>query len=83
MGLCGEACGLVGGEDFREGGGVGGGVGFHDVGDGLPDVGELDGARAEGIDGDFVGGVEDGGEGAAGKAGLTGELEGGEGVVAG
>ena len=39
-------------------------------------------AVEEGVDGDFVGGVEDGGQGAAGLAGPAGEVEGGEIVAA-
>ena len=53
-------------------------VGVHHGGDALPDAGERDFSRAEGIDGDFVGGVENGGQGAAGQAGAAGEIERGE-----
>jgi hypothetical protein len=45
--------------------------------------GKLDLAVEEGIDGDFVGGVEDGWECAADGAGVAGEVEGGEIVRAG
>ncbi len=55
----------------------------HDALDGLPDAGEGDLAIEEGIDGDFVGGVEDGGKRAADGAGVAGEVEGREIIHAG
>ena len=53
-------------------------MGGHDALDGVPDAGEAELAIEEGLDGDFVGGIEHGGEGAADGAGVAGEVDGGE-----
>lgn len=50
----------------------------HGFGNGFPDLGEFDFPGAEAVDGDFVGGVVDGGESAASEACGAGESEGGE-----
>jgi hypothetical protein len=50
-------------------------VGVHDGGDTFPDAGEGNLSGAEGLDGDFVGGVVNGGQGAAGETGAAGEIE--------
>ena len=53
-------------------------MGGHGGGDGFPDVGKFYFSGAEGFYGDFVGGVVNGGEGAAGEACGAGEGDGGE-----
>ena len=79
----GETRGGIGGDDGVEGIVRGRLVGVHDAGDGLPDLREGDAAVEEGGDGDFISGVEDGGERAAFGAGADGEVEGWEDVAAG
>ncbi len=51
---------------------------FHDSGDGLPDGGEGGALVEEGFHGDFVGGIEHGGQCAADFTGMAGEIEGWE-----
>ncbi len=48
-------------------------AGVHDLGDGFPDAREMQAMSEESFDGDFVGGVQHGGEGASGFSGATGE----------
>ncbi len=53
-------------------------VAFHDAGNVFADLREVEAALDESADGNFVGGVEDGGKGAADFAGAAGETQGGE-----
>ena len=53
-------------------------VPVHRAGHGAGDVLERDAALAEGFDGDFVGGVEHGGQRAPDVTGTAGEVQGGE-----
>ncbi len=53
-------------------------MGLEDAVDGFPDGREGAETGEESIDGDFVGGVEDGGVGTAGCAGVAREVQGGE-----
>lgn len=75
-------CPEVGFSELGEGGRLLDGVSLHDALDGLPDRGEGDAAVEEGFDGGFVGGVHDGGQCAAGLAGVAGEAQRGEDIIA-
>ena len=69
---------MVGGDEVFEAGVGDDGVGGHDALDGVPDLGERRAAFDERSNSDFVGGIQDGGQGAAGVAGVAGEVEGRE-----
>ena len=53
-------------------------MGGRDALDGVPDAGEAELAVEEGLDGDFVGCIEHGGQGAADGASVAGEVDGGK-----
>ena len=55
-----------------------GAVFAHHALDGLPDGGERGSLVEEGFDGDFVGGIEHGGQRAADGSGVAGEIDGGK-----
>jgi len=69
---------LIGFENLFEAGVLNGDVEVHDAGDDVGDPGEPEFTATEPVDGDLIGGVEDGGEGAAHGAGMACEIECGE-----